>query len=144
MGCRRPRIPKTGHNSGKMIVDTNALSALSYDDPALLARMDHPNTPRPYLNFICLGEYRSGILGSTRPQKPLAMLEQICAAWPTLHSDNITVTHYAEISDKLRTKGRSIPTNDIWIAALARQHDMPILSQDRHFDHIPGIERIGW
>jgi len=127
-----------------MIVDTNALSALSYNDPALLARMERPDTPKPFLSFICLGEYRRGILRLARPENPLAMLEQICAAWPTLHSDNTTITHYAEIGDKLRALGRPIPTNDIWIAALARQHDMPILSRDRHFDDVPGIERIGW
>jgi predicted nucleic acid-binding protein len=72
------------------------------------------------------------------------MLEQICAAWPTLHSDNTTITHYAGIGNELRALGRPIPTNDIWIAALARQHDMPILSQDRHFDYVSGIQRIDW
>lgn len=40
--------------------------------------------------------------------------------------------------------GRLIPTNDIWIAALARRHHTPVLSQDRHFDHVPGIQRIDW
>jgi len=38
----------------------------------------------------------------------------------------------------------SIPTNDLWIAALARQHQLQILSRDTHFDFIEGIVRIGW
>ena len=37
-----------------------------------------------------------------------------------------------------------IPSNDIWIAALCRQHSLPLLSRDRHFDLVPGIRRIGW
>ena len=37
-----------------------------------------------------------------------------------------------------------LDTNDIWIAALARQHAMPVLSRDRHFDFIPGIQRLEW
>jgi predicted nucleic acid-binding protein len=32
----------------------------------------------------------------------------------------------------------------VWIAALARQHALPILSRDRHFDFVPGLRRIGW
>jgi len=40
--------------------------------------------------------------------------------------------------------GRSIPTNDLWIAALCRQHALPLLSRDRHFDVVRGIQRIGW
>lgn len=96
-----------------MILDTNALSALGNDDPAIMARLRHPDTPKPYLCFICLGEYRKGLLNSTRPQKPLAMLERICAAWDTLHSEAATITQYAEIGDQLRAMGRPIPTNDI-------------------------------
>ena len=127
-----------------MLVDTNALSALSNEDPDLLDTLHHPDTPAPFLNFICVGEYRKGILNSTRPDKPIALLEKLCAAWPTLHTDDTTVLRYAEIAHHLKERGRPIPTNDLWIAALARQHDMPVLSQDRHFDHVPGIQRIGW
>ncbi len=127
-----------------MIIDTNALSALGDKDVALLDRLHLPDTPKPYLCFICLGEYRQGLLNSTRSQNPLAMLEQLCAAWDTLHSDKITIAHYAEISNRLRAIGRPIPTNDIWIAALARQHAMPVLSRDRHFDFVEGIQRLDW
>jgi predicted nucleic acid-binding protein len=127
-----------------MILDTNALSALGNDDRAILDRLHLPDTPKPYFCFICLGEYRTGLLNSTRPQKPLAMLERLCASWDTLHSDDSTITHYADIGHHLKTIGRPIPTNDIWIAALARQHAMPVLSRDRHFDFIPGIQRLEW
>lgn len=37
-----------------------------------------------------------------------------------------------------------IPGNDFWIAALMRQHALPLLSQDRHFDFVSGIRRVGW
>jgi len=36
------------------------------------------------------------------------------------------------------------PANDLWIAALCRQHPLPLLSRDRHFDGVNGIKRIGW
>ena len=38
----------------------------------------------------------------------------------------------------------SIPPNDAWIAALARQHDLPIMSNDTHFDVVDGLQRIAF
>jgi predicted nucleic acid-binding protein len=32
----------------------------------------------------------------------------------------------------------------IWIAALAEQHGMEVVTRDAHFDRVPGIRRIGW
>ena len=55
-----------------------------------------------------------------------------------------TAFHYAEIRFELKQKGTPIPANDLWIAALARQHDLPILSRDQHFDRVAGLRRIGW
>jgi len=94
-----------------MILDTNALSALGNNDPAILHRLRLPSTPKPYFCFICLGEYRMGLLNSPRPQEPLAMLERLCSSWDTLHSDDETITHYAEIGYQLKMKGRPIPSN---------------------------------
>jgi tRNA(fMet)-specific endonuclease VapC len=37
-----------------------------------------------------------------------------------------------------------IPANDTWIAALARQHGLPVLSNDAHFDVVAGIQRIAF
>ena len=36
----------------------------------------------------------------------------------------------------------TIPSNDAWIAALARQHSLPVLSDDAHFDVVSGVERL--
>jgi predicted nucleic acid-binding protein len=55
-----------------------------------------------------------------------------------------TTHHYAAISVELRQAGKPIPTNDLWIAALCRQHGLPLLSRDRHFDAVPGIQRVDW
>ena len=55
-----------------------------------------------------------------------------------------TAERYAEIRDGLKRKGRPILANDLWIAALARQHALPLLSRDQHFDSVPGLKRVGW
>jgi predicted nucleic acid-binding protein len=52
--------------------------------------------------------------------------------------------HSADMSLELRQAGRPIPANDIWIAALCRQHELPLLSRDRHFDTVSGIQPLEW
>jgi predicted nucleic acid-binding protein len=42
--------------------------------------------------------------------------------------------HYAAIRLELKGAGRPIPPHDIWIAALSRQHAIPVMSRDSHFD----------
>jgi tRNA(fMet)-specific endonuclease VapC len=125
-----------------MILDTNALSAAADDDPgviAQLARADEMAIP-----VIVLGEYRRGIAQSRNRaayENWLAGLLQDCSVLditePTTHC-------YADITLELKRKGKPIPTNDIWIAALCRQHSFPLLSRDRHFDWVTGNKRVGW
>ena len=56
----------------------------------------------------------------------------------------MTAGVYAEIRLELKRTGKPIPLNDIWVAALARQHALPVLSNDTHFDLVEGITRIAF
>jgi predicted nucleic acid-binding protein len=55
-----------------------------------------------------------------------------------------TAIAYAGLRLKLRQAGRPIPANDAWIAALALQYRLPVLSRDAHFDAVPGLDRRSW
>jgi tRNA(fMet)-specific endonuclease VapC len=55
-----------------------------------------------------------------------------------------TAVAYAALRLTLRRSGRPIPANDAWIAALALQHRLPILSRHEHFDGVPGLDRRSW
>jgi predicted nucleic acid-binding protein len=125
-----------------MILDTNALSATADDDPAiipLLARADQIAIP-----VIALGEYRYGIAQSRHRAAYAEWLKGLLHDCLVLDANEPTTHYYAEITLELKQKGSPIPTNDIWIAALCRQHSLPLLSRDRHFDLVAGIRRIGW
>ncbi|NOX61747.1 MAG: type II toxin-antitoxin system VapC family toxin, partial [Chloroflexi bacterium] len=50
-----------------------------------------------------------------------------------------TAERYARIYAYLRQIGRPIPTNDLWIAASALEHNAELLTADRHFLAIPHI-----
>jgi len=53
--------------------------------------------------------------------------------------DLATTAVYARIFVELRQQGTPIPTNDLWIAALALQHDLTLCTKDAHFQHIAGL-----
>ncbi len=125
-----------------MILDTNALSAAADDDPAVvavLARADQMAIP-----VIVLGEYRYGIAQSRNRAVHESWLADLLNDCMVLDITEPTTKYYAEIVLELKRKGKPIPTNDLWIAALCRQHSLPLLSRDRHFDWVAGNKRIGW
>ena len=125
-----------------MIVDTNALSAAANDDlavVAILTRADQMAIP-----VVVLGEYRYGIAQSRHRATYEGWLAGLLRDCVVLDINEPTAQHYAEITLDLKRKGKPIPTNDLWIAALCRQHSLPLLSRDRRFDQVTGLKRIGW
>jgi len=123
-----------------MIVDTNALSAFADGVPPVvqqIATADELHVP-----VIVLGEYRFGIATSRRRRQYETWLARGRALWNVLPLVEETATHYALIRQQL--KRAPLPANDVWIAALARQHDLPVLSRDTHFDAVPGLTRLSW
>lgn len=125
-----------------MILDTNALSAFADEDPDLLAILH--SASRMALPVLVLGEYRSGISRSRHCAQYEAWLELFIADSVVLDIDRETSRHYAAVVLDLRQIGKRIPANDVWIAALSRQHALPVLTRDRHFDLVPGLERLAW
>jgi tRNA(fMet)-specific endonuclease VapC len=125
-----------------LILDTNALSAAADREPAaleLVARAERVAVPA-----IVLGEYRLGIAQSRHYTSYENWLRDWITAVIVLDIQEETTQHYAAIGLELKKKGRPIPANDVWIAALCRQHALPLLSRDRHFDVVAGIRRLDW
>lgn len=125
-----------------MILDTNALSAAAESQSGLIAIISRSS--QLSIPVIALGEYRYGIARSRHAAEYLEWLESLVRACRILSVDEETTHHYAAIANELRNAGTPIPTNDLWIAALCRQHALSILSRDRHFDRVTGLHRIEW
>ena len=125
-----------------MILDTNALSAMADGDARLEPLLRRTRTIA--LPVIVVGEYRYGVHQSHNRAKYEEWLADVLDNCRVLDVDIHTAEQYAAIRDELKRSGQPIPGNDVWIAALARQHDLPILSRDRHFDVVAGLRRIGW
>jgi tRNA(fMet)-specific endonuclease VapC len=125
-----------------MILDTNALSALIDGDPAIERVLREATDVR--LNVISLGEYRFGLLQSRHRTEYETRLSRLELDIETLGIDPATAILYALLRYELKSRGQPIPYHDIWIAALARQHELPVLSRDTHFDAPRGIQRLPW
>jgi predicted nucleic acid-binding protein len=122
--------------------DTNALSAFVDGDPVVgdILRQQ----ARAAIPVIVLGEFRYGIMGSRHRPSYEQWLENHLPDFDVLSVTADTTVAYAALRVELRKAGRPIPANDAWIAALAMEHGLPVLSRDTHFDVIPGLQRIGW
>jgi len=125
-----------------MILDTNALSA--WADGHAGIEMPLRSSSRLITPSVVLGEYYFGIRQSRHRRRyenwlrrylPLTEIATVTAA---------TASSYADIRLELKQRGTPIPSNDAWIAALARQHRQPILSNDKHLDLISGVKRIAF
>ena len=125
-----------------MILDTNAISALAEQDKAVIGLVQA--APRVTVTIISLGEYAFGISQSRHRAELEAWLDALLLKVDVLLLEQKTLPFYAEVRARLKVAGTPIPANDCWIAALAKQHRLPIVSQDRHFDSVKGIQRIGW
>jgi tRNA(fMet)-specific endonuclease VapC len=125
-----------------VILDTNALSAIA-DNEAAAARIV-TQAESIELPVIVLGEYRFGIAQSRRRAEYEKWLGELIDATRVLTVDDETSSQYAKIRAELKKAGRPIPSNDLWIAALSRQHRLPLMSHDQHFDAVQSLKRIAW
>jgi tRNA(fMet)-specific endonuclease VapC len=125
-----------------VILDTNAVSAFAEGNPGVREKIS--DGPGPYLPVVVIGEYRFGLLRARDRERRLAWLQQLAGHWTVLDVSIDTAAIYAEIRQNLKNRATPIPSNDIWIASLARQHNLSILSADTYFDNVAGIHRISW
>ena len=125
-----------------MILDTNALSGLAEKNPDLIDQLR--DARRVCVTLISLGEYTFGIGQSKKQAELERWLEAFLQRAEILFPDLETLPYYAAIRTELRAAGTPIPANDCWIAAMCRQHRLPLLSLDRHFDLVKSVRRIGW
>lgn len=125
-----------------MILDTNALSAFVDGDEAVGAVV--AAQPRAAIPVVVLGEFRYGVATSRHRATYEAWLDDHLSAFEVLAVTEDTAVAYAGLRVALRKAGRPIPANDAWIAALSLQHRLPVLSRDRHFHELPGIQSQGW
>jgi tRNA(fMet)-specific endonuclease VapC len=90
---------------------------------------------------IVLGELRTGFRLGTRPERNEAELRRFLAhpVVSVLEVDDEASSRYADLVVELRRAGTPLPTNDIWIAALAVREGLVVVTYDAHFAAMRGV-----
>ncbi len=120
-------------------IDTNRITDLLRGDAELsdwLGRCEQLFVP-----LFVLAEIKAGFLGGSRPHQNEALLRRFLDKpnVTLLLPDHDTAEGYAHLWVQLRHGGQPIPAHDIWIAALALQHNLVLVTRDRHFAAIPQL-----
>jgi tRNA(fMet)-specific endonuclease VapC len=120
-----------------VLLDTSAYSMLRRGHQAILNVVQRSETVA--LPTIVLGELHSGFRAGNRSAQNAAQLAQFLSE-PLVRVLNVTeetALRYAEINMYLRKRGRPIPSNHVWIAAVALEHGLQLVTLDAHFREIP-------
>lgn len=125
-----------------LLLDTSVVIAY------LRGRMDLRQHAAPnealFLPLVGLGELYKGALKSERATHNLKQIGALLTIVAVLNPDPATALKYAEVATALERAGGVIPENDMWIAAVALECDMPLATLDEHFLRVPGLTVLDW
>jgi len=97
-----------------------------------------------FVPAVVIGELFYGANKSGRPEKNTMRIELFSLDNVILNSDKETARWYGMIKNNLQKKGCPIPENDIWIAAIAFQYRLTLVSRDGHFEEINDLKLEKW
>lgn len=127
---------------GRFLLDTNAVIGLLAGDADALRFLSRAD--EVFVSSIALGELYYGAYKSARAAENIRRIDELAGGTAFLICDAGSARRYGEIKDNLRAKGRPLPENDIWIAAVALQNALALASRDAHFLEIDGLTVEIW
>ena len=128
--------------NGNYLLDTNIVIGLFAGDTGIITRLS--TSFQIFIPSIVLGELYYGAEKSAHSKINNTKIDSFSLKSAVLACDSETARHYGRIKNHLRTKGTPIPENDIWIAALAKQHHLTLVTRDQHFHHIKEVATEQW
>ena len=123
----------------KLLLDTNRLSDALAEIDDVIDQLEVAEAV--YVPVVALGEIRSGFLGGQRASKNEARLQWFLSrSGIYVAGIDSSVSHrYALVHRALKSRGMPIPTNDLWIAAIALENSLVLYTRDLHFEKVPGL-----
>ena len=127
---------------GRALLDTSAAAAFLRGDQILIDALKQLD--EIFTSVVVIGELLYGARHSSNPASNLERVKRFAEAIVVLPCDDGTADVYARVKQTLRSKGRPIPDNDLWIAATSIQHRIALVNRDAHFEQIDELEREAW
>lgn len=124
--------------NGSHLLDSNTIIALFANEANGAESVGKSSSL--YTTSVVAGELYYGALNSSKKEENVSRLELFLDSVQILNCDAATSKLFGSIKASLRTQGKPIPDNDIWIAASAIQHSLTLVTRD---DHFSAIETLG-
>ncbi|MBU4320829.1 MAG: type II toxin-antitoxin system VapC family toxin [Thermodesulfovibrionales bacterium] len=128
--------------NGKYLLDTNIIISIFAKDPQIHNRL--ANAEEVFVPCIAIGELCFGAYKSLKIEENLARIDEFALSNTVLPCDIETAKKYGDIKNRLKEKGQPIPENDIWIAAIAQQYALTVVTKDLHFESIEDLKIELW
>ena len=123
------------------IADTSAIIGLSRRDSRAITVIGNKNFA---VTFVTVAELQLGIRKANRSEMALQRINVVLRGRFVLYPSSITPLMYADVCHGLETEGIRIPSNDMWIAALAIENDLPVVARDEHFTRVRGLRYVAF
>ncbi|MBI5482618.1 MAG: PIN domain-containing protein [Deltaproteobacteria bacterium] len=128
--------------TGSLALDTNAAIAYAARISAVRGIVDVAATlvlPVPVLGELLYGARTSG--RAAENERGVWSMAERCEVAP---ADGAVAARYAAVRAELKARGRPVPENDLWIAAICLERGVPLLTSDCHFLWVPDLDVRGW
>jgi len=128
-------------SGNEVIIDTNIVSAAIDEEMPVITHLARVTAiiPRIILGYLYYGAY-----APTRVDDNLERIASLLEGYSVLSCDEYTARQFGIVRAALKMKGRPIPENDVWIAALAMQYNLPLITRDKHFTEVDGLIIERW
>jgi predicted nucleic acid-binding protein len=131
------------------LLDTDHLSYVQEGHLKVVERLAQlPRGDRVFTSVVGVAELLRGVylLPKGRRQRELLQLyHQVLGQMEeVLPLGRPVAERFAEIEVKLRKKGKPIPVNDVWVAALALVRGAVLVTNDEHFAHVEHLKVENW
>lgn len=130
------------NQSGRYLLDTNIVIAIFADE--MIVQEKRQSADKVFLPSPVVGELCYGARKSSRPIENLTRVNRLIQDFRVIPCNLETARWYGVIKDNLRRRGRLIPDNDIWIAAIAMQRGLILVTRDAHFDEVETLQTERW
>ncbi len=128
--------------TGRYLLDTNIIIALLASDESVKEHL--VSIEEVFLPSIAIGELYYGAYRSSRRDENVKRIDKLVKGNNILVCNARIAQEYGLIKSRLSEKGRPIPENDIWIAALASSNNLIVVTRDEHFKHVEGLQIEMW
>ena len=128
--------------SGNAALDSNAYVALRNEDVDAASVVG--SFENLFLPAVVLGELLFGANASGRVAENRQKVEAFARECTLIEITGAVAERYAELKFQLRSTGRPIPDNDLWIAACCITAGVPLITRDGHFSHVKGLRVLSW